>query len=146
MSTVLQATTNAQLQQQLASTHETSAPISSGGSMYGFASMVFTDAHLLASAFWAGYDTPSWLLSAGLSSDSFNQEAPEGRWLGPWAMKATPHDTQAAEHYLYHISIVIMSVLPMSAIRSGSNLQRFQQGRSTSPKLGVRLLRSRWRA
>ena len=107
MSTLLQASTYADMQVQLSSTHETDAPVSAGGSPFGFASTVFSASHVLASAHWDGYDTPSWLRAAGLSSDSFLVEAPEGEWLGPWTMKATPHDTDAVPHYVYHITLTI---------------------------------------
>ena len=94
MSTILQARSYAELQQTLGSNHETDSNIISGGSPYGFASVVFNETRLLASAHWKGAysSTPKWLLDVGLTATAFEREAPQGQEevLGP----AQPEEPQ----------------------------------------------------
>ena len=106
MSTILKAKTHAELQTQLASTHETTAAITAGGSPYGFSSMVVSATNVLASTHWSYELTSEWLLDAGISSDTLATEAPEGRWIGPLTLRSQPDQVPSA-HFLYHITLDI---------------------------------------
>ena len=107
MSTIVKAKSHSELLAALESTHETSNGISAGGSPYGFASIVFNEMNVLASAHWKGNSTSTWLLDAGLTSREFAREDPEGLWLGPLAFSNSPSDTREP-HMIYHISLGIL--------------------------------------
>ena len=118
MSTIVKAKSHSELQAALESTHETSNGLSAGGSPYGFASIVFNEMNVLASAHWKGNSTSTWLLDAGLTSREFAREDPEGLWLGPLAFSNSPSDTREP-HMIYHISLGILDEVADGVLDGG---------------------------